>query len=67
MLFQEVDIVASAISVQAERDPAMDFSYPYYYGYTTVLVKKPDVNASKWRTLVDPFKWEVLLAIGMVL
>ncbi|XP_045200037.2 glutamate receptor 2-like [Mercenaria mercenaria] len=60
---EEVDIVASAISVQAERDPVMDFSYPYYYGYTTVLVKKPDVNATKWKTLIDPFKWEVLLAI----
>jgi ABC-type amino acid transport substrate-binding protein len=64
LFFQEVDIVASAISVQAERDPAMDFSYPYYYGYTTVLVKKPDIYATKWRTLVDPFKWEVLLTIG---
>ncbi|XP_060589780.1 glutamate receptor ionotropic, kainate glr-3-like isoform X1 [Ruditapes philippinarum] len=61
---EEVDIVAAPISIQAERDPAMDFSYPYYYEYTTVLVKKPDVNSIKWRTLIDPFKFEVLLTIG---
>jgi hypothetical protein len=64
---QEVDIVAAPISIQAERDPAMDFSYPYYYEYTTVLVKKPDVNSIKWRTLIDPFKFEVLLTIGNIL
>ncbi|XP_045201044.2 glutamate receptor 2-like [Mercenaria mercenaria] len=61
---EEVDIVAAPVSVQAERDPVMDFSYPYYYEYTTVLVKKPDINATKWRTLIDPFKWEVLITIG---
>ncbi|XP_053403155.1 glutamate receptor U1-like [Mercenaria mercenaria] len=63
---EEVDIVAAPIASQAERSPVMDFSYSYYYEYTTVLVKKPDINATKWRTLLDPFKVEVLVAIGII-
>lgn len=43
----------------------MDFMFPFYYGYTSVLVKKPDPNAGKWRTLVDPLHWKVLMTIGI--
>lgn len=59
--------MAAPISRQSEREPVMDSSYPYFYAYTTVLVKKPDVNASKWKTLINPFKWEVLVTIGLQL
>jgi hypothetical protein len=62
---QEVDIVAAPITRQAQRSPAMDFSYSYFYEYTTVLIKKPDVNAGKWRTLIDPLRWEVLATVGL--
>ena len=64
---QEVDIVAADISIQKEREMVMDFAFPFYYGDTSVLLKKPDPNEGKWRTLVDPFKWRVLVAIGAML
>ncbi|XP_060581241.1 glutamate receptor ionotropic, kainate glr-3-like, partial [Ruditapes philippinarum] len=63
----EVDIVAAPITRQAQRSPAMDFSYSYFYEYTTVLIKKPDVNAGKWKTLIDPLRWEVLGTVGLLL
>lgn len=64
---EEVDIVAADISIQKERELVMDFMFPFYYGSSSVLLKKPDPNARKWRTLVDPFKWEVLMTIGICL
>ncbi|XP_045201973.2 probable glutamate receptor [Mercenaria mercenaria] len=64
---EEVDMVAAPLSTTADRTQVMDFSYPFYYEYTTVILKKPDVNATKWRTLIDPFKWEVLVSIGLAL
>ncbi|XP_052784704.1 glutamate receptor ionotropic, kainate glr-3-like isoform X2 [Mya arenaria] len=64
---EEVDLTVGPLSQQAEREKAIDFSYPFFYEYTTVLFKKPDPNARKWRTLVDPFKWQVLLCIIIAL
>ncbi|WAR27606.1 GLRK-like protein [Mya arenaria] len=63
----EVDIVAADISIQKEREMVMDFMFPFFYGSTSVVIKKPDPNRRKWRTLVDPFKSEVLAFIGIVL
>ena len=60
-------MVVAPISIQPNRAKFVDFSYPFYYDYTTVLVKKPDANKTKWRTLVDPFKWQVLLCIAAAL
>ena len=59
--------MAADISIQKEREEVMDFAFPFYYGDTSVLLRKPDPNIGKWRTLVDPFKWEVLAAIGIFL
>lgn len=60
-------MVMAPISIQPNRVKVVDFSYPFFYDYTSVLVKKPDPSKTKWRTLVDPFKWEVLLCIGIAL
>lgn len=60
-------MVAADISIQKEREMVMDFMFPFFYGDTSVLLRKPDPNARKWRTLVDPLKWEVLMAIGICL
>lgn len=67
LFLKEVDIVAAPISTTSDRSKVVDFSYPFFYEYTSVLMKKPDVNATKWRTLIDPFKWEVLVSIGKIL
>ncbi|KAL4219425.1 hypothetical protein ACF0H5_022005 [Mactra antiquata] len=64
---QEIDMVAAPISEQPERHQVMDFSYPFFYEYTTVVVKKPDPSALKWRKLLDPLKWRVLISVGAAL
>lgn len=60
-------MVVAPVSIHPERALAADFSYPFYYDYTSVLVRKPDPNSVKWLTLVYPFKWEVLVCIGFAL
>lgn len=60
-------MVAADISIQKEREMVMDFTFPFYYGDTSVIIRKPDPNAKKWRTLIDPFKWQVLMTIILVL
>ncbi|XP_067682011.1 glutamate receptor-like isoform X1 [Haliotis asinina] len=60
---EEVDMVVAPISIAPDREQVVDFIFPYYYEYTTILIKKPDPNRTKWRTLIDPFKWQVLMCI----
>ena len=60
LIKQEVDMVVSPISIQAEREEVMDFIYPFYTDYTTVLLKLPDPADSKWKTLIQPFKTQVI-------
>ncbi|KAL3860943.1 hypothetical protein ACJMK2_007038 [Sinanodonta woodiana] len=64
---QEVDMVAAPLSTQSERKEVMDFTYPFYYDYTTVLLKKTDPVKNKWMTLLKPLQWQVLVSIGAVL
>ncbi|XP_060558639.1 glutamate receptor ionotropic, delta-1-like [Ruditapes philippinarum] len=60
-------MVLGALATAYDRSQIMDFSYPFFYEFLSVLVKKPDIIASKWKTLIDPFKWEVLVYIGISL
>jgi len=55
--------VAADITIQKEREMVMDFMFPFYYGDTSVVIRRPDPNRRKWRTLLDPFKGEVLACI----
>ena len=55
--------MAAAFSMQADREMVIDFTYPYFFESTAILMKKPDPNATKWRTLIDPFSPTVLLCI----
>ncbi|XP_046342594.1 glutamate receptor 4-like isoform X1 [Haliotis rufescens] len=64
---EEVDMVVAPLSIEPDREKVVDFIFPYYYEYTTVLIKKPDPNRTKWRTLIDPFKWQVLMCIFIAL
>ena len=59
--------MAAPLSITREREMVVDFSYPFYLEYTSVIVKRSDPKASKWRTLINPLKWEVLVTIGTVL
>ncbi|XP_076442949.1 uncharacterized protein LOC143281595 [Babylonia areolata] len=70
---KEVDMVMAPVSVQADREAAMDFTYPFYIDYTTVLLKLPDPADSKWKRLIQPFQpkvhmfiWISLLSVTVV-
>ncbi|KAL3861017.1 hypothetical protein ACJMK2_007110 [Sinanodonta woodiana] len=60
---QEVDMVVATLTVQPERRGVIDFTYPFYYDYTTVLLKKQDPDKNKWKTLIEPLQWQVLVSI----
>ncbi|CAC5375407.1 GRIK2 [Mytilus coruscus] len=60
---RDVDIVAAPLSIQTDRERVIDFTYPYFYESSAILMKKPDPNLTKWRTLIDPFSPTVLLCI----
>ncbi|ESO96449.1 hypothetical protein LOTGIDRAFT_115645 [Lottia gigantea] len=59
----EVDLVVAAVTITDQRETAIDFSFPYFFDYTGVYLKKPDPGIDKWYTLLAPFKWQVLLCI----
>ncbi|XP_060070631.1 glutamate receptor ionotropic, kainate 1-like [Ylistrum balloti] len=63
----EVDLTVAPMSIQTNREAVMDFSYPYYFEPTIMLLKKPDPSETKWRTLIDPFTTTVLICIGISL
>ncbi|CAC5375410.1 unnamed protein product [Mytilus coruscus] len=58
---RDVDIVAAPLTIQTDRERVIDFTYPYFYEPSVILIKKPDPNLTKWRTLIDPFSPTVLL------
>ncbi len=58
-----MDLIVAPISIQPEREMVMDFIFPYFYDYSTVLIQMPNPEGTKWRTFIDPFKWEVLMCI----
>jgi len=49
-------MIVGDIAVSKEREMVMDFTFPFYYGYSTVILKRPDPDRFKWRKLVDPLK-----------
>ena len=53
---KDVDMIVGDIAVSKEREMVMDFTFPFYYGYSTVILKRPDPDRFKWRKLVDPLK-----------
>ncbi|XP_069103797.1 glutamate receptor ionotropic, kainate 2-like [Argopecten irradians] len=63
----EIDLTVAPMSIQTNREAVMDFSYPYFYEPTVMLLKKPDPSDKKWRTLIDPFTTTVLICIGISL
>ncbi|ESO85423.1 hypothetical protein LOTGIDRAFT_107877 [Lottia gigantea] len=64
---EEVDLVAGPLTTIIAREKVMDFTFPFYHDFLSVLIKKPDPSLTKWRTMIDPFRWEVLLCIGISL
>lgn len=67
ILRQEVDLMVAGASIQASREQVMDFTHPFYYDTTTILIKRPDPDENKMFTLAKPFKIEVIVCIFFVL
>ncbi|XP_076095693.1 glutamate receptor ionotropic, kainate glr-3-like [Mytilus galloprovincialis] len=63
----DIDLVAAPVAVQISREKVVDFTIPYYYDSPAILLKKPDQNAKKWRTLIDPLSEYVILCIFIFL
>ncbi|KAK7104405.1 hypothetical protein V1264_019127 [Littorina saxatilis] len=59
----KVDLVVAPLTVTQQREQAMDFTYPFFNDADTVIYKKPDPKKDKWRTYLQPLKWQVLLLI----
>ncbi|XP_033761043.1 glutamate receptor ionotropic, delta-2-like isoform X2 [Pecten maximus] len=60
----EVDLAASPLTVLSLREIVMDFTHPFFYDATVLLMTKEDPNTKKWRTYIDPFHWILLACIG---
>lgn len=56
---QEVDLMVATTSVRPDREMVMDFTIPFYYDTSTLLMKKPDPNEKKLFILAKPLRWEV--------
>ena len=55
------------LAMSKEREEAMDFTFPFFHDFSGVLLRRPDPNASKWRTYIDIFSWQVLMFLGLAL
>ncbi|VDI39698.1 Hypothetical predicted protein [Mytilus galloprovincialis] len=64
---REIDMIAAPLGVQSHRETVMDFTHPYYYEFSAILMKKPNQNDTRWATLLDPFSPTVLMYIGISL
>ena len=62
-----MDLVAAPLAIQSHREMVMDFTIPFFFEFMALLVKKPDPNATKWKTLIRPFSSTVYLLIGVAL
>ena len=67
LLFLKVDIVAAPLTVTFERSQAVDFLYPIFFDTNRIVIKRPDQDENKWRTLIDIYSVTVLILIGVSL
>jgi hypothetical protein len=56
IVLQEVDMVVGDIAITNERDMVMDYTFPFDFGYTMVLIKRLSDEKNDWRKLADPLK-----------
>lgn len=56
---QKVDLMVATTSVRPDREMVMDFTIPFYYDTSTLLMRKPDPDEKKLFILAKPLRWEV--------
>lgn len=60
-------MIAAPLSVSVQREQMIDFTHPFFFETTNILMKKLDPSHRKWMTFLDPFSDYVLLCIGIAL
>lgn len=65
MYRKEADMVVAPMASTIDRETVMDFTEPWFQEYTTVMVRLPNPDASKWKLYMSPFKWQVWACIGL--
>ncbi|XP_067682756.1 glutamate receptor ionotropic, kainate glr-3-like [Haliotis asinina] len=63
LLNREVDMVVAPMAMTESRATAIDFTVPYFYAYSALILGKQDPNSNKWLTLMSLFRYEVLICI----
>lgn len=53
--------MVATTSVRPDREMVMDFTIPFYYDTSTLLMRKPDPNEKDLFILAKPLSWEVNL------
>ncbi|XP_046568853.1 glutamate receptor ionotropic, kainate glr-3-like [Haliotis rubra] len=59
----EVDMVVASMTMTQSRATVMDFTAPYVYVHSALILNKQDPNTNKWLTLLSLFRYEVLVCI----
>jgi hypothetical protein len=49
-------MVVGDIAITNDREMVMDFTFPFYFGFSTVLLKRLSNENNNWRKLADPLK-----------
>ncbi|XP_063399305.1 glutamate receptor ionotropic, kainate glr-3-like [Mytilus trossulus] len=62
---REIDLVAAPLAIDAHKETVSDFTLPYYYEKSGIIIKKPDPSYST--KLFDPLNPMVYICIGISL
>ncbi|XP_046568782.1 glutamate receptor-like [Haliotis rubra] len=60
---KEVDMIVAPMTMTDSRGTVIDFTVPYFYANSALILSKQNPNTNKWMTLLSPFRYEVLVCI----
>ncbi|XP_071080675.1 glutamate receptor 2-like [Haliotis cracherodii] len=63
LLSGRTDVIASPLAVTEDRAAIMDFTAPYFYDVSCVVIQTPDNYDTKWLILANKFQNVVLICI----
>ncbi|XP_067682394.1 glutamate receptor ionotropic, kainate glr-3-like [Haliotis asinina] len=59
----EADMIVAPMTVTQRRATDIDFTVPYVYVHSALILSKQDPNTNKWLTLLSLFRSEVLVCV----
>ena len=60
-LFHEVDMTEAPPLIQEIREKVMDFTMPFFFDISVILMKKPDPRETQWKRPIKQLRWEVMV------